>query len=133
MVADCWDVLDLIALNICFGWLERSSFKEEDIQDILWVMAGCCEVDGDSNKEDGGRLEKTNLPRTVVQKWPGLAQEVAKICLAIEIPDVNQNNLNKKDINIALRKHDRGEITEKFGEYKKLDKIVANDPTQARD
>ena len=80
-----------------------------------------------------GGLAKQIDQEKVVQEWPGLAHEVAKICLAIGIPDVNHNISNKRDINIALRKHDRGEITEKFGKYKKLDKIVDDDPTEAKD
>ena len=54
-----------------------------------------------------GGLAKQFDQEQVVQEWPGLAQEVAKICLALGIPDVNHIILNKKDINIAMRMHEK--------------------------
>ena len=68
----------------------------------------------------------------VVQAWPGLAQEVGAICSTIGIPNVNHNIVNKKDLNAALRNHDREEILEKFGKYKKIDKILGDDPTKPK-
>ena len=69
----------------------------------------------------------------MVQEWPGLAKQVGAICSTIGIPNVNHNIVNKRDLNAALRNHDREEILEKFGKYKKIDKILSDDPTKPKD
>jgi hypothetical protein len=53
--------------------------------------------------------------------------------VTIGIPNANHNLVNKKDVSLALRNHDRVEILEKFGKYKKLDKILSDDPTKPKD
>ena len=53
-------------------------------------------------------------------------------CSTIGIPDVNHNLVNKKDLDLALTNHDRSEIIEKFGKYKKLDRIIGDDPTESK-
>ena len=47
--------------------------------------------------------------------------------------NANENIVTKKELTAALRQHDRKEIVEKFSNYKKLDKIVDDDPTVAKD
>ena len=44
--------------------------------------------------------------------WPGLAQKVGVICSTIGIHNANNNLVSKKDLNVALRNHDRKEILE---------------------
>ena len=78
-------------------------------------------------------LAKEVYEEQVLNGWPGLAQEVGVICATIGIPNANNNLVSKKDLNVALRNHDRKEILEKFGKYKKLDKILGDDPTKPKD
>ena len=64
--------------------------------------------------------------------WPDLAREVEEICSTIGVPDVNSSIVNKRDLEKALRTHDRNEIREKFEKYKKIDRIVEDDPTEPK-
>ena len=80
-----------------------------------------------------GGLAKQVYDEQVLQDWPGLAHEVDAICSTIGIPNANHNIVNKKDLNAALRKHDSEEILQKFGKYKKIDKILSDDPTKPKD
>ena len=77
-------------------------------------------------------LAKEVYEEQVAQGWPGLAREVEEICSTIGVPDVNNNIVNKRDLEKALRAHDRSEIREKFGKYKKIDRIVEDDPTEPK-
>ena len=78
-------------------------------------------------------LAKEVYEEQVLHGWPGLAQEVGVICNTIGIPNANSNIISKKNLSDALRNHDRQEILEKFGKYKKLDKILGDDPTKPKD
>ena len=78
-------------------------------------------------KKEG--LAKQVYEEQVLNGWSGLAQEVEQICQCIGVPSANQNMITKKELSLALRNHDRNEIAEKFTTYKKLDKIVNDDPT----
>ena len=55
-------------------------------------------------------LAKQVYNEQVLNEWPGLAQEVSEICTSIGIPDVNSNLVNKKEVSLALRNHDKIEI-----------------------
>ena len=46
------------------------------------------------------------------------------ICSTKEFLDDNWNLVDKKDVHNALKHHDKKEIVEKFGKYKKLDNIT---------
>ena len=79
-------------------------------------------------------LAKQVLEEQIEQGWPGLAQEVEKICKDIEVPYVNMKAITRKSICTALRNHDKSEIMEKMNkDYKKLDKIKMDDPTRAKE
>ena len=78
-------------------------------------------------------LAKQVYEEQVLNGWPGLAQEVSDICTTIGIPDANFNLVNKKEVSLALRNHDKVEILNKFEKYKKLDKILSDDPTKPKD
>ena len=83
--------------------------------------------------------EKVNFLLSLRRKKEGLAKQVyeeqvlngwsGQICQCISVPSANQNMITKKELSLALRNHDRDEIAEKFTTYKKLDKIVNDDPT----
>ena len=83
-------------------------------------------------KMEGG-LAKEIYEEQVEHDWPGLAKEVSSICSNIGMPDVNWNLVNKKDVDKAVTNHDKKETMEKFEKYKKLDKIIGDDPTIAKD
>ena len=80
-----------------------------------------------------GGLAKEVYNEQVTHGWPGLAKEATEVCCSIGIPDVNNNLVSKKDIQNALTNHDKKEIEEKYQKYKKLDKIIGDDPTTAKD
>ena len=79
-----------------------------------------------------GGLAKEVYEEQVAHGWPGLAKEVEVICSTIGVPDANNNIVNKRDLDKALRTHDGSEIREKFGKYKKIDRIVEDDPTEPK-
>ena len=79
-----------------------------------------------------GGLAKEVNEEQVAQGLPGLAREVEVICSTIGVPDANNNIVNKRDLDKALRTHDRSEIREKFGKYKKIDRIVEDDPKESK-
>ena len=84
------------------------------------------------------RMKKEGLAKQVYEEqlvngWPGLAQEVEHICLTIGLPSENSNLVTKNELNLALRNNDKANIEGKFSSYKKLDKIVGDDPTVAKE
>jgi hypothetical protein len=78
-------------------------------------------------------LAKEIYEEQLYNGWPGLAQEVTKICAVIGLTNPNESTVTKKELTVALREHDKKEIVEKFSTYKKLDKIIDDDPTVAKD
>ena len=78
-------------------------------------------------------LAKEMYEEQVYNGWPGLAKEVSEICDTIGMIDANENIVTKKELTAALRQHDRKEIVENFNGYKKLDIILNDDPTTAKD
>ena len=79
------------------------------------------------------KMSKTFLARQVYDEqvrlqWPGLAREVAEICRAVGIQDVNQSSMNKRDVDMAIRKVNKEEIVQEMKDkYKKLDDLVATE------
>ena len=79
-----------------------------------------------------GGLAKEVYEEQVANDWPGLAREVGEICSTIRVADVNHNMVDKRDIDRAITNHDRNEIVERFGKYKKIDRITEDDPTEPK-
>ena len=55
--------------------------------------------------------------------WPGLGQEVRKICQAIGIPDLNKNVIRKTDIQKAIKNSHYKDMMSQFEGSKKLEDI----------
>ena len=61
----------------------------------------------------------------VRQEWPGLAREVAEICLQIGLPDANVVTIAKAQVDKAIKEYNKVEIRAVMSSnYTKLDELV---------
>ena len=66
------------------------------------------------------------------QGWPGLGEEVTKICSDIRIPDLNSNVVTKEEIKDAIRNHHYIDMKEELSKSKKLSDIKNEDFTKVQ-
>ena len=64
--------------------------------------------------------------------WPGLGEEVTKICNNISIPDLNSNVVSKEEIKDAIWNHHYLDIKEELSKSKKLCDIKDEDFTKVQ-
>ena len=75
-------------------------------------------------------MDKKFLARQVYdeqvrQGWPGLAREVAEVCLQIDLPDANSLDVTKSQVDKAIKEYNKVEIKEAMtSKYTKLDDLV---------
>ena len=59
--------------------------------------------------------------------WPGLGKEVSEICKAINIPDVNNEGVQKAAVKKAIFNHHYAALTEEIGKMTKLEPVKNDD------
>ena len=64
--------------------------------------------------------------------WPGLGQEVSNICSIINIPDVNEQIVSKREVQEAIFNHHYSEMKQEINKMKKLEPIKNEDFTEVQ-
>ena len=83
--------------------------------------------------QDSSSLCKQIYEESLARVWPGLGEEVSKICLEIGIPGVNKFKVAKEDIMDAIWNHHYCDIKKELEKSKKLNDIKHEDFSNVQD
>ena len=78
-----------------------------------------------------GTLTKLVLEEQLTMGWPGLCQEVTKICDTIGLPDVCQEDVDKSEVREAVFWHHYKVLKEEMEPLKKLQQLSERGPQEA--
>jgi hypothetical protein len=80
-----------------------------------------------------GSLAKITHEEAQLRGWPGLGRDVEKICTNIGIPNINNHNISKRDIQKAIRNSHYEYLMGQFEGSRKLQDIQNDDFTKIQD
>ena len=84
-------------------------------------------------KKAEGTLAKMVMEEQLLMGWPGLCQEVSRICDTIGLPDVCLEDVDKTEIKEAIFWHHYAVMKEEMEPLKKLQQIVKEDLRKPQD
>ena len=78
-------------------------------------------------EQEDGVLARQVMEQQLEAGWPGLGQEVAAICQEVGIPNICQEQVDKKRIKEAIFYHHMNDLKIEMKKYEKLDDISNGD------